>query len=340
MLADTLREIAAMGRHPLTGRLEPEALAPFVFFRQALDGAHHFALDDDIVRAAHQVVRASPTSLVSALPLARLPFGTTWIEWSETRRAELRDADGETVRHDRRRMGALVVADEGLQSGMMHFAIELADRTIRPVVVATLFDFSRPGSMADFEQNRRWTRDEIRAETALHPYARRWADKDAEVEALLGLYTTTHHAMPHWARALMNRHALERGQAYADAITQGALDEIQGAPYFVMAAVALMNSRNLVETAPEKAPDELARLNAKRRKRGAPPLYSFSTVKISLSKIERARGRRPAAQSQDIRAHLVRGHFKVRKSGIFWWSPHLRGDPRAGFADKDYSVIS
>jgi hypothetical protein len=28
-------------------------------------------------------------------------------------------------------------------------------------------------------------------------------------------------------------------------------------------------------------------------------------------------------------AHLVRGHFKVRRTGLFWWSPHVRGKGEA-----------
>jgi len=26
-----------------------------------------------------------------------------------------------------------------------------------------------------------------------------------------------------------------------------------------------------------------------------------------------------------MRMHLVRGHFKTRSTGIFWWSPFVRG---------------
>ena len=36
-----------------------------------------------------------------------------------------------------------------------------------------------------------------------------------------------------------------------------------------------------------------------------------------------ARGR--GATAEEIRSHLVRGHFKVRKTGIFWWRPHTAG---------------
>lgn len=38
------------------------------------------------------------------------------------------------------------------------------------------------------------------------------------------------------------------------------------------------------------------------------------------------------------RAHLVRGHFKVRKSGVFWWMPFVRGNQKLGFVHKHYEV--
>jgi len=38
-------------------------------------------------------------------------------------------------------------------------------------------------------------------------------------------------------------------------------------------------------------------------------------------------------------AHYVRGHFKQRKSGVYWWSPFVRGSgeprKRAAYAVKE-----
>jgi hypothetical protein len=44
------------------------------------------------------------------------------------------------------------------------------------------------------------------------------------------------------------------------------------------------------------------------------------------------------AEHRELRAHFVRGHFKARKSGVFWWSPHARGDLSRGMVAKDYEV--
>ena len=40
----------------------------------------------------------------------------------------------------------------------------------------------------------------------------------------------------------------------------------------------------------------------------------------------------------DARAHFVRGQFKCRRTGIFWWTPFIRGDKALGFVSKGYEV--
>ena len=40
----------------------------------------------------------------------------------------------------------------------------------------------------------------------------------------------------------------------------------------------------------------------------------------------------------DSRLHMVRGHFKRRKTGIYWWSSFLRGSEQLGLVAKDYQV--
>jgi len=35
----------------------------------------------------------------------------------------------------------------------------------------------------------------------------------------------------------------------------------------------------------------------------------------------------------EMRAHMVRGHFKVRRTGVYWWRAFVRG--RHGTVDRD-----
>jgi hypothetical protein len=36
--------------------------------------------------------------------------------------------------------------------------------------------------------------------------------------------------------------------------------------------------------------------------------------------------------------HMVRGHFKVRRTGVFFWNAFQRGNPALGFMHKDYEL--
>lgn len=45
---------------------------------------------------------------------------------------------------------------------------------------------------------------------------------------------------------------------------------------------------------------------------------------VSLSAVETV-NHGVTSQRADVEAHLVRGHFKRRKSGVYWWSPFIRG---------------
>lgn len=46
---------------------------------------------------------------------------------------------------------------------------------------------------------------------------------------------------------------------------------------------------------------------------------------ISLSAVETTSSAGVTGQRCDVEAHLVRGHFKRRRSGVYWWNPFIRG---------------
>jgi hypothetical protein len=70
---------------------------------------------------------------------------------------------------------------------------------------------------------------------------------------------------------------------------------------------------------------DLCKLNASRTRRRKPPLLPYSITMLKLSKARERVGTSNAVDSRIARQHLVRGHFKVRKSGIYWWHHFVRG---------------
>ena len=117
---------------------------------------------------------------------------------------------------------------------------------------------------------------------------------------------------------------------------EAARNDWTGEPLYWLAAIVLMNSRNAVAT----EASDLERLNRARSKRGKPELLSHTICRISPRLKQRmAHDRRAEGDERTIRSHFVRGHFKTRKSGVFWWSPFFRAGSQPGLVTKDYRVV-
>lgn len=92
-----------------------------------------------------------------------------------------------------------------------------------------------------------------------------------------------------------------------------------------LSALAVLNSRNLVIT--EKAKPFGARAA---RRRGEREPMAYSTVRITLNRRDMSAAAADGMTQEEMRQHVVRGHFKVRKSGIYWWRPFIRGSIDVG----------
>jgi len=101
----------------------------------------------------------------------------------------------------------------------------------------------------------------------------------------------------------------------------------------ILPALILLNCRNAVDVEKVPAPDKL---NKQRAKKGRPPISEHNVVKIHLSATRKRVYEAHGGVSHNVRGGLVIGHFKVRKSGIFWWSPHWRGSPSDSTSPKTY----
>ena len=107
-------------------------------------------------------------------------------------------------------------------------------------------------------------------------------------------------------------------------------------------AVVLLNCRNGVTVDSHKID---AKLQQSRIKRGKAPLQDYGLVRLALRPAARSFvGDVSAAARDAARAHIVRGHFKVRSTGVFWWSHFVRGQGRTarsrGVVDTRYGVTA
>lgn len=110
--------------------------------------------------------------------------------------------------------------------------------------------------------------------------------------------------------------------------------DIMGEAPFVETVVAMFNSRN----ATQHNPVDLSRLNKARAKRGKPALLSYHTTELRLSQAQTRAFRAGLMSREEAGRHTVRGHFKIRKTGVYWWSPFERGDPTRRLQRDEYRV--
>ena len=95
--------------------------------------------------------------------------------------------------------------------------------------------------------------------------------------------------------------------------------------------IVRINSPRITEFRPC---DDLTRINRKRARQGRPPLSSYQVV--DLNRDVKASLRLNDQEEGGVRFHWRRGHFKARKSGLFWWKPHTAGRREFGEIRKEY----
>lgn len=104
------------------------------------------------------------------------------------------------------------------------------------------------------------------------------------------------------------------------------------AAFIAVSTVIFLNSNRISIV---RDGNDISRLNMARKRRGKLPLMEYKVldilpaIKSSMSLV---------AGDNKNRLHWRRGHFKARKTGMFWWNPHMAGNKELGMIEKDYRV--
>jgi len=284
-------------------------------------GAHRFDLSDNFAAAADEIMRSTPQSVVKAFPLARLPHRLCWLETAYAARSAFVNGQnmGEIYRKDLSRIGILLRAldDDGLHwESHLAWNFRTGDCSLCVISMNINLRDDAPPMNPPFPAS----------------YYEKGGRSRADAEALAAIANRTRPIVSSYhkeilaAQGLMTERAME--QLYKVSVGDWA-----GEQEYWIAAVALMNGRNVA--AIERGPD-MSKLSKARRRQGRPEPLDYSVCKIAPRILSRQGG--ASGDAGSVRAHFVRGHFKVRSSGIHWWSPHVRGDASAGFVGKRYEV--
>ncbi|WP_158933244.1 hypothetical protein [Acidisphaera sp. S103] len=335
MLAD---EILAAANSPADRMLVGAISALGIAIRQA----KRFDLAPGIVVTANTISTSSFAAQLRALPLCRVPFEFTWMEWpgADPIYDANRVGNATAAAPAPNRMGVLIHADESRQKGSMTFAWSHRQEGVNACPLACFFDWRADAPEVDdlsrsFFRQSGHSEDELRqqivAQSQGMPQVKGSSEADlVDDRSRFGFNISP--AFKFWAEALLRRHGTLPGPGTQEWHLW--TSDIRGEPGIARSILLLLNSKNLTHSEESPAPE---RLNRQRVKVGKLPLLGHTKIRIKLSRALQQRAGE-GTQREASRFHAVRGHFKIRASGVYWWSDFMRGDPTRGSVHGTYKV--
>jgi hypothetical protein len=356
LLADRLIEFSETYRGPKIIRDD------FRYVAREIKDAQRFVVSPDVRGAIRSLLTSKPSTLLEAARFARLPFERCWFEWRPPEQANIH-ANQIAVR----RCGAVLqpYGPQGFtvwtawefdpKEMQREFEREIAnipketydcvDASMVPgfgvsslVGAYDLSSFVLPVLMKqdrkhEWFQQRELVWEDVKAMRDDERNPVKWAMKDPKEWAALKMIAE---------RTAFRVHSEANGQAkittqqLIEGNVASIMHDVQDEMGHLFATLILMNSKNCVNVAKTEPP---MKLNKARRKRGKPELLPYSTVHIELSKSQQRAVESGLISREEARRHLVRGHFKVRATGVFWWGEFIRGSAARGTVQRSAHII-
>lgn len=315
----------------------------------SIEKAQRFVFSQEAIGACFELSQSRPSSLLEALPMCRAPFQLMWLEWGHIPgrpfSSEWPDKSVDAKDFLPQRFGALIecIDDTHQRFGISffwNFTSKKADgETVRYLedrgedcinicpmgVIVNWHDHWQPMDRLSALKPALSDSDLEKVICKSWPVAKFLGDQK-ERDAILKMDKSAVAAVVPHMRDFVDLLKKEQRFETIEKFIGASMRDISGEIKIIQAALCLMNSKNCV--AMEKA--KLSKINARRLKKKKKPLLSYSTVTINLSKIDQHFADSQNLSREEIRRHVVRGHFKLRKSGVYWWRPFLRGNIKIG----------
>ena len=297
--------------------------------QQTLKNSQKFELAADFSVAAEQL--ASDYQVIAhAVPHCRLPFANTWIEVAQQHRPRFLSASIHipAIQRMPHRVGFLLTTeDPNLATFKAHQFWTLRDFPNDPQASHIAMEFD-PTKMLGAEPITDVNRYDAQRMFQLGK-APEWVKAPATVRGQLAAIVG-----PTYTDYFTGIEPLaERDSTIAQLMLEIGAADWSGENIFLLAVLALLNTLN----ATQSVPSDLSKLNHSRIKQKKPPLAEHHILTIH-PRIKRFITTKGSAGHRELAMTFVRGHFKVRKTGIFFWRPHTRGDKDLGTTTKTYKI--
>src|SRR5436190_14117600 len=300
-----------------------------------LRAAQKFVLGPEFAAVA-EALADDFTGLVRVFDRCRLPYAQTWLELAAADRPGFCAAEMQAPQFQvtPKRIGFLLSATRAdLSAWKAHLFWSTAVGGCSAAALSMRFDMTRPiGHAVEVPSS-----DEARStlSTAVLPNVKAhpgWVAADGATR--LAMVNHTQPGLPDWGMPPPLGLPPDKWNEYYEVVAQLARSDWAGEATYLLAVVGLLNARNAVE-----AQDvDHGRLNHARLKRGKPPLFSHKALKIAGRQQRRYGGEDGGGHHTPARGHFCRGHLKARRTGVFFWHPHLRGSARRGRVEKEYHL--
>jgi hypothetical protein len=269
--------------------------------------AQKFVLSKEFAVAADGLIE-NYDELRKIVPYCRIPYPLTWIEWAfrdrphwnpDDPRYGARPIDRSRHQMQPHRVGMLMQQIDRASHWKTHLFWSLVDKPVD----GSRYNGSIQCIMMDTEAE----------------------GKDALIDAVK-------HNLAEFGQKFV-AFMLEQDPSIGRHLLEYAIEDWGGEIRFMVAILGLLNTRNVAQHT--TVDNEHA--NIKRARHGKRPLFSHTLLKIRPTLMV-PKGSEGSGDPRDLRMHFVRGHFKHRKSGLFWWSTHVRGKLEHGAVLKDYEI--
>ena len=289
-----------------------------------LQQAQKFDLSSDAVAAAEEMM-SSYDRIAHTIEHIRLPFPNLWMEVAHQHRARFLRAPMHlpSMQSVPKRVGFLL-SEVTPKRFAVHLFWEHLNGNLNMSNRATYYDLGRAASAAPVPLENSINKYKFFSTPSAEEWVRASDITRGQLTAIAipgePVFKTS---LPEFVT-----------QQQAELLFEIAAADWSGETVFILSVLALLNTVNAVIT--ERV--DCSRLNKARAKHKKHPLANHYVLKIH-PRIKRYIKREddPKNPHKYLRGHFVRGHWKVRKTGIYFWHSHIRGDEKNPIT-KTYEV--
>jgi len=331
----------------------------FTNIAKEMKDAQCFIIEPDLAVACEEVCLSKPSSILSALSHTRVPYPKTWLEWQPINRTLLSHQNDKPTPV---RMGCFIMSDEQGSRGTAMYFWEHSFKDELPEIIddssnltldpfGIIFDWSGTTKEPVMAQYARSIGIEIAETVWRDKYggkgresyrsslqnSRRWknlAHYEQEVESYIELDKSAGIIPLIQCRPLFES-PIGKDLMPGGPMHDNFMEDLSGEFAYTQALVLMLNTKNSVI---QHTKEDLSRLNKARAKHRKPPFKEFTITNLRLNKVHRKLESAAGISREVARKHLVRGHFKLRSSGVYWWSSHIRGIKDQQIKRTEYKV--